>query len=122
MSKCKHPKCSMRGTILDNKYCSSLCYIDDLERQLAEAREEIRNLAELATNFISYSVKIKEFQMKCWDKKSFVSVEDVGFSIPIYQTLALQTRLKNLARDTDDSLTGKGLKILEQLKEQGEDD
>jgi len=29
----------MKGNILDNKYCSSLCYVDDLERKLEEVRE-----------------------------------------------------------------------------------
>ena len=41
MSECKNKECTREAYVLDKPYCSSMCCISDLERQLAEAREFI---------------------------------------------------------------------------------
>ncbi len=39
MSECKNKECTREAYVLDKPYCSSMCCISDLERQLAEAME-----------------------------------------------------------------------------------
>ncbi len=51
MSKCTHPKCERKGNILDNKYCSSLCYVDDLESQLAEAKNKLNEIESVCNGY-----------------------------------------------------------------------
>ena len=48
VKKCKNTGCNREQCSIDKPYCSSMCCISDLERQLEEARDDIYKYAEIA--------------------------------------------------------------------------
>ena len=60
MSECKNKECTREAYVLDKPYCSSMCCISDLERQLEEAREALSSIRGILPTVHSSDREIHE--------------------------------------------------------------
>ena len=60
MSECKNKECTREAYVLDRPYCSSMCCISDLERQLEEAREALSSIRGILPTVHSSDREIHE--------------------------------------------------------------
>ena len=83
-------------------------------------KERVEELTEVAVNFITHSVDIRQIQLKCYSNE-YEDVKSVGKDIPTYQTMRLQKMLKAISRPTESDLCKKGtIYLYNQTTEQGE--
>ena len=69
MSECKNKECTREAYVLDKPYCSSMCCISDLERQLKEAREALSSIRGILPTVHSSDREIHEIINKVLKEK-----------------------------------------------------